>query len=192
MISYPKSSAAFFEAKYQGVEDPWDFEQNAYERNRYDSILRSIEDKRWKSVLEPGCSIGVLTEGLAPLCDRLLALDFSATALRAAERRCSKFSHVRVECLAIQNVVSFANFDLIVLSEIGYYFTERAWSTLIDRMIGEMAPQAALLAAHWTGFSEDHVMSGDCVHEILINHPGLAVKQSERHPGFRLERLELL
>jgi cyclopropane fatty-acyl-phospholipid synthase-like methyltransferase len=190
MSELTQSRPAFFEAMYRRKADPWNFEHNEYERNRYRSILRALEDTRWKVALEPGCSVGVLTEGLAPQCERLLALDFSATAADIAQARCSRFTQVQVLCSGLEDVESFSNFDLIVLSEIGYYFTDRNWAELTERMVEEIQPGATILAAHWTGHSDDHQISGDRVHEILMSHSSLKIKLSEFHEGFRLERLE--
>jgi SAM-dependent methyltransferase len=187
----PKSSAAFFEAKYERNEDPWNFERSAYERSRYNATLRALDGGRWRSALEPGCSIGILTEGLASFCDHLLAIDFSATAVRAAQHRCHHLTNVEVRCMELDSVPSFSNFDLIVLSEIGYYFTEHRFTRLSERIVNEMQRTSTLLAVHWTGHSKDHEISGDAVHEILLAQPELRATRSERHEGFRLERLEL-
>lgn len=192
MIHPPHSSAAFFEAKYQRSADPWNFESSDYERRRYDAILNALEGSRYRSALEPGCSVGVLTEGLAPLCDQLLAFDFSPTAARAAEQRCRKFAHVRVSCLGLEDIPSFGGFDLIVLSEIGYYFTEIQWKKLTQRIVAEMPQRATLLAAHWTGSSEDHEISGDLVHDVLLANGHLSFKRGERCPGFRFDQWERL
>jgi SAM-dependent methyltransferase len=186
-----KSSAAFFEAKYERDEDPWNFEGSSYEQSRYSATLDALEGRRWRSALEPGCSIGILTEGLASFCDRLLAIDFSVTAVRAAKRRCQHFTNVEVLCMELDGVPSFSDFDLIVLSEIGYYFTELKLLQLIRRIVTEMQPAATLLAVHWTGHSEDHEISGDAVHEILLAQPELRAIRSERHEGFRLDRFQV-
>jgi SAM-dependent methyltransferase len=184
------SQPAFFEDMYQGKSDPWGFENSEYERNRYRSILDALEGTLWKSALEPGCSVGVLTECLAPHCERLLALDFSQTAAKTARERCSRFPKVQVQCIGLGDLSSFSGLDLIVLSEIGYYFTESGWSDLTERMVDDLQPGSTILAAHWTGHSDDHQISGDRVHEILMSHPNMKLSRSERHEGFRLERLE--
>jgi SAM-dependent methyltransferase len=185
-----RSRPAFFEAMYRIKSDPWNFEHSEYERNRYRSILRALEGTQWKAALEPGCSVGVLTEGLAPQCESLLALDFSPTASDIARERCRHFPQVEVRCVGLEEIGSFSDFDLLVLSEIGYYFTDRKWAELTERIVEEMQPGATILAAHWTGHSADHQISGDRVHEIFMNHASLNIKLSERHEGFRLERME--
>ena len=182
------SSAAFFEAKYQRDSDPWNFETSGYERRRYDAVVHAVGETRYRSAVEPGCSIGILTEALASRCDELLAFDFSATAVEQAQQRCQRFPHARICCIGLEDVASFAGFSLIMLSEIGYYFTESRWMALTEKIVAEAPSGSTLIAAHWTGQSEDHEISGDRVHEILSVNAKLVLDRSERHPGFRLER----
>ena len=75
-----------------------------------------------------------------------------------------------------------------MLSEIGYYFEPDIWRALSAAVVDSLPPGATLLAVHWLGHSDDHRMSGDTVHEILLSLNGLCLEQAERHPGFRLER----
>jgi cyclopropane fatty-acyl-phospholipid synthase-like methyltransferase len=190
MNAYNHSSADFFEAKYKASTDPWDFESSDYELRRYDAILHMLDGSTYRSALEPGCSIGVLTEGLATICENVFALDFSPTALKEAAKRCEKLTHVQLACMSLEEIDSFAPFDLIVLSEIGYYFAEDRWRQIAEEIVAEMKSGSTLLAAHWTGTSSDHEISGDLVHEILLADPRLSLQQRERHAGFRLERWE--
>jgi chemotaxis methyl-accepting protein methylase len=88
----------------------------------------------------------------------------------------------------LEAIESFAEFDLIVLSEIGYYFPEPRWKDLVAKIAAEMPPGATLVAAHWTGHSEDHETSGDSVHRVLRSNSGLCLQRSQRHAGFLLDR----
>ena len=90
MIARYESSPEFFEQKYAGDEDPWKFATSAREALRYQTILRSLNHRRYALCIEPGCSIGVLTERLAQHCDRVDASEFSQTAAEMARSRCSK------------------------------------------------------------------------------------------------------
>jgi hypothetical protein len=82
------------------------------------------------------------------------------------------------------------SFDLLVLSEIGYYFTPRDWNALLDRLIAPLEPGTTVLASHWLGESDDHLMHGDDVHAILRSRRDLRLTQQERHETFRLDRWE--
>ena len=191
MISDAKfeSSAAFFEAKYRVDPDPWDFSKDAYELGRYHAIIRAISDRRYHRAFEPGCSIGVLTERLAAHCDAVDAIDFSTTAAAQAQARCAHLPQVEVRCAALPEGMPAKQFDLLVLSEIGYYFTAEDWREITITLIESIPQGAIVLAAHWLGHSPDHCISGDDVHEILLSHAELHVEYTERDRNMRLDRL---
>ena len=182
-----ESSAAFFEAKYRQTADPWDFVSDPYELCRYDAILAALSHRRYRQAFEPGCSVGVLTAKLAGICDAVEAVDFSPTSVERARERCVHLPGVRVSCRSFAERMPVENFDLIVLSEIGYYFEPREWGGISARLIAAMVPGTTLLAAHWLGYSSDHRMNGDRVHEILSSNL-LSLQHSERHDAFRLDR----
>jgi cyclopropane fatty-acyl-phospholipid synthase-like methyltransferase len=183
------SSAAFFEAKYQKKADPWDFLSNAYELQRYDAIISAIAHRRYARAFEPGCSIGVLTERLAAYCDEVHAIDFSLSASAQAQVRCAHLPQVEVHCASLPEGAPEKDFDLLVLSEIGYYFTARDWQRISAALIDSLPRGATVLAAHWLGQSQDHRISGDEVHEILLSHAKLRLEHTERNPKMRLDRL---
>ena len=183
------SSAAFFEAKYQKNADPWDFSSKPYELQRYNALISAIAHRRYACAFEPGCSIGVLTERLAAYCDEVYAIDFSPSAAAQARARCAHLTHVKVCCASLQEVTPAKDFDLLVLSEIGYYFTSQGWHRTSAALIDSLPKGATVLAAHWLGQSPDHCISGDEVHEILLAHRKLRVEHMERNPNMRLDRL---
>ena len=183
------SSPAFFERKYQKEADPWSFSSKPSELLRYDHILNALARRRYASAFEPGCSVGVLTERLASVCNHVHAFDFSETAAARARERCASLPNVTVECASIPDVLPSATTDLLVLSEIGYYFPLAKWTALAESMIEPLRPGATVLVAHWLGYSEDHMLSGDEVHSALLELPSLALDHSERHHTFRLDRL---
>ncbi len=182
------SSAAFFETKYSQSADPWSFAASPYEQGRYHATLAALAHRRYRRAFEPGCSVGVLTEQLARLCDAVEAIDFAPSAVAAARRRCAALPQVQITCDDLAARLPLSGFDLVVLSEIGYYFEPDIWRALSAAVVDSLPPGATLLAVHWLGHSDDHRMSGDTVHEILLALDGLRLEQAERHPGFRLER----
>ncbi|AFL86897.1 Nodulation protein S (NodS) [Terriglobus roseus DSM 18391] len=192
MSTLSTSSPEFFEAKYRGGADPWNFAADAYEQARYRTILQALSPARYHHAWEPGCSVAVLTQQLAAICDRVDACDFSTTAVQQAQERCAGLPGVHVHCASLTDEAPIADFDLIVLSEIGYYFTADEWQRQVSRIVGAMQPNATLLAAHWLGHSQDHIQGGDAVHEALLAQPGLQHEHAERHEqtnsGFRLDR----
>jgi SAM-dependent methyltransferase len=182
------TSQEFFEAKYWENNDPWAFASNAYEQKRYSEILRALDSRRYRRGFEPGCSIGVLTARLASICERVEAIDTSSTAVRQARHRCAHLSNVSIHCGSLPKDVLAGTFDLVVLSEIGYYFDRQELFEVGSHLAGHLEPSGVLLAAHWLGHSEDHLMDGDSAHEILNRLDGLTLEFSERHVGFRIDR----
>lgn len=182
------STAAFFEAKYRSESDPWNFLQSPYECARYDAILNNLHGRHYHRAFEPGCSIGALTVRLANICDEIEAIDFSITAVQKARQRCEVFSNVRIRCCSLSKEQNFGQFDLVLLSEIGYYFRPPDWRELTQRWVATMNSGSTLLAAHWLGNSPDHQMSGDEVHNIVGGNAALHLEHSERHELFRIDR----
>jgi SAM-dependent methyltransferase len=178
-MKHDKSSAEFFENKYQHNRDPWRFLTAEYEINRYKTIINALSHRRFKFVFEPGCSIGILTQKLAQLADDVLAIDFSLSATLEAKKKCAELPNVCIENLS---------FDLIVFSEIGYYYDEEDLRIILTSLLNQSAPNATFLASHWLGFSEDHVLRGHDVHKIIGSIPGLTLEYHEQNPGFQLDR----
>ena len=71
---------------------------------------------------EAGCSIGVFTALLADRCDELLAVDIAQTAVEAARGRLAARTHVHVERRTLPQQWPAGPFDLVVCSEILYYW----------------------------------------------------------------------
>lgn len=182
------SSAAFFERKYQESADPWNFNGSAYELERYEVTMQAIAGRHFRHAFEPGCSVGVLTARLAQACDRVTAVDLSETAVAAARIRCARWNNVELRAGSLADPIQEADFDLVVLSEIGYYLPAGELRRCGAALLGKLVPGGCLLAVHWLGQSDDHLLSGDEVHTVLRSLPGLQLEHTERHAGFRLDR----
>ena len=176
-----------FEQRYRTDQDPWRFATSAYERERYAVTIESLTRDRYANAFEPGCSIGELTALLAPLCDRLLATDVSPTAVEKARQRCGGYDNVRVECGDVRTTALDTPLDLIVLSELAYYFEPQQLEALCDRLAAALSVGGTLLAVHWLGESADHILHGDEAHEILLRRLPLRHVVAKRYVGFRLD-----
>jgi len=176
-----------FEAKYKENPDPWNFADSEYERSRYAATMASLGARHFQRALEPGCSIGVLTEQLAGVCGHVDAFDISKTAVASAQERCAGLKNVSITRASLANFFPSNSYDLIVLSEIGYYFERVELSAIAARIVSHLVAGGLLMGVHWLGYSEDHKLYGDEVHEVIDQFPGLHQTHSERHPGFLLE-----
>ena len=181
------TSEAFFEDKYRASEDPWEFAKNSYELSRYEAILRLLGDRMYRLAFEPGCSVGVLTEKLATRCERVDAYDISPTAVKRARDRCMQVKNVNIYQASLRDC-SPAGADLYLLCEVGYYMTKEELGRLLEEHLACLGPHAVVVGCHWLGFSPDHVIGGDEVHEAIQGVPMLVHQYGERHEGFRLDR----
>jgi SAM-dependent methyltransferase len=179
--------AAYFDAMYQAAADPWGFGDRWYEQRKYAISLAQLPAARYRSAFEPGCSVGVLTRLLAGRCDTLLSCDLAAAAVRAAAGRTSDLPHVRVEQRDIPGQWPAGRFDLIVLSEILYYFGDHDLEQVLENSVAALEPEGTLLAVHWRHPVADYPRSGDDVHRVLADWPGLARLVRHTEPDFLAE-----
>ncbi|HEY5334575.1 MAG TPA: class I SAM-dependent methyltransferase [Mycobacteriales bacterium] len=155
---------AYFDDLYAESEDPWGFTDRWYERRKRALTLALLPDEHYLSAYEPGCSIGVLTRELARRCDALLATDVATSAVRAARDRCADLPHVTVAQATLPADWPEQHFELVILSEIGYYFTPDDARELADRMF---TSATTVVAVHWRHPVDDYPLGGDDVHAIL-------------------------
>jgi 2-polyprenyl-3-methyl-5-hydroxy-6-metoxy-1,4-benzoquinol methylase len=167
------TSRQFFEQKYRAHADPWSFASDGYEQWRYGVLVQHVEAGRYARAFEPGCSVGVLTDILADRCGHVFATDIADTAVAVARRRCGARSNVTIQQGSLAGDLPAGPFDLIVISEVGYYFDEPTLGRIAGRLGRMLDPSGLLLAAHWTGESDDHVLAGPRVHNLLDAHLGL-------------------
>jgi hypothetical protein len=80
------------------------------------------------------------------------------------------------------------SFDLIVVSEVGYYWSmadlRRSRNFIIDRL----APGGHLMLVHFTVEVENYPISGDAVHEAFFERAGDRAGAALRHVCGRRER----
>jgi cyclopropane fatty-acyl-phospholipid synthase-like methyltransferase len=179
------TSRTYFEDMYKRDPDPWGFASRGYERRKYDLTIASLPLAHYGSVYEPGCSIGVLTEKLADRCDHLLGSDIVPAALRQAATRTKQLSHVHVEYRPIPEAWPEGQYDLIVLSEIAYYFSPSELEQIISLVLNSTVSGAHVIAVHWRG-QTDYPLSGDQAHAIIDTTFGLRRMVHHVEPEFVL------
>lgn len=191
-MSDSKSSlpAAHFEHIYAGSTDPWNFETSEYERGKYAATLNALPRSSYRSGLEVGCSIGVLSKLLATRCDRLLGLDVADRALDLARERCVDLKHVSFARTRVPQEFPGGSYDLIVLSEVAYYWTLADLHAAADGLAPRHLPGGTLVLVHLTEWIEEHPLSGDAVHEAWLQRSEWKSIHEERHARFRLNVLE--
>ena len=131
----------YFDSMYELSPDPWGFESRWYEARKYAISLAVLPAERYGDAFEPGCSIGVLTRSLAARCDRLLSCDGSLAAVAATAARTAGLPNVRVEQRVMPGAWPEGDFDLIVFSEILYYFAGEDLGRILDLAVTSLRPR---------------------------------------------------
>jgi protein-L-isoaspartate O-methyltransferase len=162
-----------FEALYEADPDPWGFETEAYEREKYARTIEALGGQAYARAFEAGCSIGVLTAALATRCDDVLAVDIAQRAVDAARARLREAPHVRVERADLPEDWPPGPFDLVVCSEVLYYFAAETLREALPAIRASVAPGGRLVAVHFRPRSSVDPMTGDDVHALLRAELGL-------------------
>jgi len=173
----------YFDAMYSCSADPWELGTRWYEQRKYAITLAMLPRKRYEHAFEPGCSVGVLTDLLAERCTRITATDVAPVALDGARRRVAQSGHgERVTLLrrSIDEPWPVGPFDLVVLSELGYYLAPEALRELLERECPRLAAGTTVVAAHWRHRVDDYLMGGDQVNEIVAGVTGMHLIGSYR------------
>ncbi len=159
---------AYLSALYAQDRDPWHLRDGWYERRKLQLLLACLPRERYAAAFEPGCSVGEVTARLAERCDRVLAADFHADAVAAARQRTAGSPHVEVRQLILpRQWPPGTRFDLIVLSEIGYFQSAAAWAELCGLAAGSLAGEATVLACHWRRDFAERTLPTDALHAQL-------------------------
>ena len=183
------ATVADFEAKYREDGDPWGYRHSWYEHRKYAVTLACLPRERYRSVWEPACSIGVLTDLLAGRADAVLASDGSPTAVAAARRRAGAESlsqkriDVSVQVLPARPALDPGGADLVVLSEILYYLDDSDRAQVLEHAGEVLAPGGDLVVVHWRPHPHDAHLSGDAANAWVRERLGwpVLVRHDDEH-----------
>lgn len=177
------AAPGYFDDLYVGTDDPWLLAERFYELRKRELILASLPRRQFRRVFEPGCATGLLSERLAERSEELLATDVAARAVQLARERTAGRRGVTVGLQRIPEQWPDGEFDLIVISEVGYYCPDLALlSATVERSLTD---DGVLLACHWRHPAEDHPHTAEQVHAALGS--GLRLVASHVEEDFRLE-----
>jgi 2-polyprenyl-3-methyl-5-hydroxy-6-metoxy-1,4-benzoquinol methylase len=180
----------YFEEKYKADIDPWQFRTSEYEGDKYLATLGSLTKDKYTSALEVGCSIGVLTRLLNPRCVHLLAIDASATAIEAAKS--INDPNVAFRIANLPDEFPQGTFDLIMLSEVLYYFSASDLKRVARSCTDSISPDGEIVLCHWLG-ETDYPLPGVDASELFadIVRPTMPVRSILHDEVYRLERFSV-
>lgn len=180
---------AHFERRYRADPDPWRLRDRWYEQRKRALTVAALTRPRYRRAFEPACALGLLTELLAARCDEVVAVDASATAVAATAERLAHLTNVSVAAMSVPDQWPDGSFDLIVLSEVGYYLDATAIAALRDAAVARLTTDGDLIAVHYRPDVPEHRTNGDLVHEVLHASPRLRGVLHHVEDLFRLDVL---
>jgi len=171
--------------------DPWELETSDFERKRYARLIAMLDQSKYARILEIGCGAGAFSRLLAPMAQRLIALDVSSKAIAAA--RAAQGSIKEVE-FRVANVMDYdpkaeGPWDLIVMSEticyLGwlYPFFDVAW--LASELFAATRPGGELLLANTQGDALEALLRPSIIrtYHNLFSNVGYSIRAEEVFRG---------
>ncbi|MFA0927715.1 SAM-dependent methyltransferase [Pseudomonas syringae pv. tagetis] len=178
---------SYFNELFLNSDDPWAFKQRWYERRKRALTLAALPCERYRAVFEPGCANGELSADLAERCDALVCCDTSSLAVDLARQRLAGLPHAQVRQARLPQQWPQGKFDLIVLSELGYYLDGDDLRSLIECALSALTPDGQLLACHWRPDIEGCPLNAQAVHDILAEHLNMYRLFSHHEQDFLLD-----
>ena len=160
-------SKSFFDEFYGDHPDPWGFADRWYEKRKRQILLASLPRERFQRAFEPGCANGDLTTELALRCKSVLATEISSKARQRAIDKLSGRPNVQVESGQVPRDWPEGKFDLVVISEIGYYCGPADLEMLVERSISSLTADGVLALCHWRHEVQEYPLGGDDVHRAF-------------------------
>lgn len=177
----------YFSALYAASDDPWGSASRWYERRKRALLLAGLPRERFAAAFEPGCGPGHLTVELGRRCDTVLAVDAASTAVALAAAATAGMPGISVQQLDVRRHWPAMTFDLVVLSEIGYYFADL--ESLSDRLTAHLRGDAVVVLCHWRHPAVEHLQSAEAVHEAIRRRSRLHPIAEHREQDFLLDVL---
>lgn len=173
--------------------DFWNDPRSRYEQGKRKAILTHLSRPRYDSVLEVGCSTGLLSRDLAERADRFLGVDLSDTAIVRTRNRLIGLARARARVAPVPACWPARRFDLILLAEMLYYLTAVELDALAARCVTSLMDQGEIVVVCYLGETQtpidgrqsadrftmactklvrfevnDHVTTGRYLHRTLI------------------------
>lgn len=139
--------------------DPYQYNQNPYERSRLEGMAAALGDRSFKNALEVGSAEGVFTRELSRMAAKIIGLELSPVALARSRETFegnTQISFVEAD-VRIWEPEGEGLFDLIVLGDVLYYMDKpivrKEFERVFKRLVGWVEPNGLILLAH--GFAGD-------------------------------------
>lgn len=191
-------SRMYFEARYV-IPDPWRLRTSPYEQERALASLHILGDRRYASAIEVGCGEGIFTARLLDRCEHVVAVDFSALAIRRARRQFASDPRVEVRQLDVRTERLDRTFDLVFCAELFYYLNHAECEVVGAQLVRWVAAGGDLCLVHGTSMHDARPayrasrrrgsISARLIHDRFRRMPSLAVVRERELPRYQLTLL---
>lgn len=147
----PDDRQRYFQAIHAKGGDFWNDPDSIYEQDKRTRVLSHLTQRRYISVLEVGCSTGLLSRDLAERADRFLGVDLSDTAITQTRKRLIGLPRAAARVTAVPACWPARRFDLILLSEMLYYLTTPELDALAARCAATLMDQGEIVVVCYLG-----------------------------------------
>lgn len=174
------SRQGYFDTLYGTSDDPYGLRSRWYEARKRALLLAALPQRRFRRAYEPGCGVGELTLALARRCDEVLASDMSERAVEIARGRTQGLGNVAIARHVLPGdwPGGGRRFDLIVLSELGYFLDEAAMRAVAQCCEQSLDVDGTLVACDWRPDFEARALPTSEVHAALA---ALGLARIARH-----------
>lgn len=181
-----------FDALYRNDPDPWAVGTAWYERRKRAVLMASLPRQRYRQALELGCGTGDATRSLAGRCEAVYAVDLSDTAIGRSRQALTREGIGNVTLAVMQlpaawPLVADESADLIVVSELAYYFADPELDAFLARCLNSLAVDGDWIMCHYTCDFHDRRQATDRLHGAVQALGGLQCIVSHSDARFRLD-----
>ncbi len=183
---------SYWDAFYGGADrDPFGLDRLPEERAKFEAALQLCGPGPFQRALEIGCSVGTFTELLAPRCGSLLATDISSQAAATARKRLVGIDHVRIDARDVTVDFPEGTFDLIVASDVLYYWTPEENLRVLRAVEAALRPGGAFVLLHYAP-RMGSLLNGSEVHDLITAETALehAVAETREFGDGRFYRVD--
>jgi cyclopropane fatty-acyl-phospholipid synthase-like methyltransferase len=182
----------YFNWRYRSP-DPYKVSASGYEREKMERVMATLGfEKRFASILEIGCGEGNMTARLASISGRTLATDISDMAVRRTRETTSSFPNVETQRLDLLSDEPPGQFDLVVASEVLYYFGKDQLPAVLERITSCVKNRGSVALIHARALADDETgvelkkFGARTIHEMFIHDPRYSVIQDDIQPAYRV------
>lgn len=150
----PEQRQRHFQRLHAEGRDFWNDPASAYERGKRRAILNALARSLYASVLEVGCSTGLLSRHVARRAERFLAVDVSDTAIRKTRGLLIGQPHACARVASVPGRWPRRSFDLILLSEMLYYLDPAELARLAAHCARTLRPGGEIVIVCYLGETE--------------------------------------